>query len=152
MPVVSVSLSESLLQELDELVEEHRYSGRSEAFRKGVRGLLAEVNSDEESREVVCVVAVLFEYGSGAEIALSELRHDHEELLQTNVHSCTGSGCLECFVVEGSTDQLDSFVATLRSIEGIQAVERTVVSTRRPVVTHHSSHSSIGRRRVADDG
>lgn len=127
MPIVSVSLSGSLLDDLDEFVEHHEYSGRSEAFREGVRGLLAETDSGGERGESVSVVAVLFEYGSGAERTLSELRHEHEALLETNVHSCTDSGCLECFVVEGPTEQLDTFVATLRSVKGVRAVERVTL-------------------------
>jgi len=136
MPIVSVSLSESLLEELDEFVENHEYSGRSEAFREGVRGLLSDSTSGMTG-STVSVVAVLFEYGSGAERTLSELRHEHEALLQTNVHSCTDSGCLECFVVEGPTEQLDAFVTTLRSVSGVHAVERATLPAQPTVVVPH---------------
>ena len=129
MAVVSVSMPDSLLRELDALIEAHGYSGRSEAIRKGARGLLGEFDdADLTDRQLVCVVSAVFDHGSGAETELSELRHANEELVTSNVHSHAGDACLELFVVEGEIDDIGPYVGRLRTVDGVRAVEHSILS------------------------
>lgn len=58
MPVVSISMPESLLDRLDEFIEDHGYSGRSEAMREGARGLFrvdenVDWNSETDGQVIV---------------------------------------------------------------------------------------------------
>lgn len=129
MPVISVSMPESLVEDIDEFAERHGYSGRSEAVREGTRRLLQELSEPElADRDVACVVTTTFEHDSGAEAQLSTLRHDYDGLVASNVHSHAGGACLEVFVVEGHVDEVRSYVARLRSIDGVTSVEFTIVS------------------------
>jgi CopG family nickel-responsive transcriptional regulator len=48
MTIISVSLSDKLLQEIDELKEEIGYSGRSEVIRTSTRMLIAD-NQDKKN-------------------------------------------------------------------------------------------------------
>ena len=133
MPVVSVSMPESLLNELDAFIDEHGYSGRSEAMREGARGLLTEfADHDSNDQPVVCVITVLFDHESGAEAKLSHFRHTHQELVTSNVHSHAGNSCLELFVTEGTVDDVGSYVARLRTIDGVTRVEHSVISPEQP--------------------
>lgn len=129
MPVVSVSMPEPLLEELNEFIENHGYSGRSEAVREGTRRLLTEVTNEAAGDgETACVVTAIFDHNSGAEGRLSTLRHDHESLVVSNVHSHACDACLELFVVEGVVDEIASFVARLRAVDGVNQVEHSFVS------------------------
>jgi CopG family transcriptional regulator, nickel-responsive regulator len=133
MSVVSVSMPDSLLAELDAFIEEHGYSGRSEAVREGTRGLLEEFNNqDFEGQQLICVITTMFDHGSGAETELSELRHANQDLITSNVHSHAGNACLELFVVEGTLDKISSYIARLRAVEGVTTVEYSVLSTDQP--------------------
>ncbi len=128
MPVVSVSMPQSLLDRLDEFIDDHGYSGRSEAMREGARGLLAEIEGDSAGDPVVCVVTVLFDHETGAESALSKLRHRHGDLVTSNVHSHAGGACLELFVTEGSREEISSFIARIRAVDGVTSVEHSLLS------------------------
>ncbi len=129
MPVVSVSMPESLLQELDQFIDDHGYSGRSEAVREGTRGLLGEFDDVEyEDQEIICIITTMFDHHSGAEATLSELRHANHDLVTSNVHSHAGSACLELFVVEGRVEEISSYVSRLRAIDGVQTVEYSVLT------------------------
>ncbi len=132
MPVVSVSMPQSLLDRLDEFIDDHGYSGRSEAVREGARGLLSGIDSDAEG-PVVCVVAATFDHDTGAESTLSALRHRHSDLVSSNVHSHAGGDCLEVFVTEGETAVIESFLARVRAVEGVRSVEHSILPTDGPL-------------------
>jgi len=135
MPVVSVSMPSSLVERIDEFVENHGYTGRSEAIREGARGLLEEFDDERKTNEpLVCVVTTLFDHESGAEAEMSMVRHSHDDLVTTNVHSHAGEGCVELFVLEGSADDLGSFVARIRAIDGITAIEYSTLAPGTPVL------------------
>ncbi len=127
MPVVSVSMPEGLLNDLDEFIEDHGYSGRSEAVREGARGLIEEFDGAEFDGEVACVIAARFDHDSSAEAALSELRHAHAELVTSSVHSHAGGACLELFVVEGSIDMISAYVSRIRTVDSVDTVEYSVL-------------------------
>ena len=66
MPVVSISMPSSLVERIDEFVENHGYTGRSEAVREGTRGLLEEFDDERLADEpLVCVVTALFGHETG---------------------------------------------------------------------------------------
>ncbi len=133
MPVVSVSMPQSLIDRLDEFIDDHGYSGRSEAVREGARGLLAGIDDGYSKAHAVCVVTVMFDHDTGAESALSRLRHRHGDLVTSNVHSHAGGACLELFVTEGSTEEIDSFVARIRAVDGVTSVEYSLLSGNDPM-------------------
>ncbi len=129
MPVVSVSMPEGLLERLDEFIEDHGYSGRSEAVREGARGLLTEVDGEANAdEEVVCVVSTMFDHGTDVETRLSEIRHEHEDLVSSNVHGHACEACLELYVVEGTVGEIGSFVARIRTVNGVQTVEHSFLT------------------------
>ena len=63
MGVVSISMPDALLERVDAFVDEHGYSGRSEAVRQGTRSLLGEFQTGAaDDRRHVGTVTVVFEY------------------------------------------------------------------------------------------
>ena len=129
MPVISISMPDHLLDDLDTFIEEHGYSGRSEAVRNGARELLHEFDDTDLEGEVVCVITTTFDHDSGAEAELSTLRHTHTDLVTSNVHSHAGNTCLELFVIEGTVDVISSYVARLRTVDGVNTVEHSIVQS-----------------------
>ena len=117
MSTVTVSMPSSLLAEIDAIVDEHDYSGRSEVVRNASRTLVAEFDDRTfEGRQLASVVTVLYPYNSGdIEAGLHDIRHDHNELIASNTHNCLGDdqGCIETFVVECELDELSTFVRDL---------------------------------------
>jgi len=132
MPVVSVSMPQSLLDQLDDFIDDHGYSGRSEAVREGARGLLSDVNVDTEGT-AVCVVSAMFDHDTGAETSLSALRHRHDDLVTSNVHSHADGACLELFVAEGPVSEIGSFVARIRAVDGVTSVDHSLLPAGQPI-------------------
>ncbi len=138
MPVVSVSMPESLLSELDAFIAEHDYSGRSEAVREGARELLGQGQTAGRTDEkTICITTVAFDHNADVTLELSAVRRSHSDLVVSNLHSHAGGYCLELFVLEGTDSNLHSFLAQLRRVDGIEWVEHTPL-------THQPSLASSG--------
>lgn len=121
MAVVTVSMPGELLAEIDGIVEDHNYSGRSEVVRKAGRKLVAEFDQRElDNRQLLGVVNVLYPHNSAdIEAKLHDRRHDYADQIASNIHTCVGGdqGCLETFVVECNLDVLSAFVHNLEAID-----------------------------------
>ncbi len=130
MGVVSVSMPEELLEQIDALVEKHNYSGRSEVVRDANRKLVAEFDDTQlEGKELAALISVLYPYGqTDIETGLTELRHDHSDYLRSNSHTCLGNdeGCLETFVLEGQLDEISAFVREAEAVNEIVHVDHSL--------------------------
>ncbi len=129
MTVVSVSMPESLLVRLDQFADEHGYTGRSEVVREAARNLLGEFEDSQLSdRDLMGVVTVVFDHDtSSAEERMIQVRHDHEDLVVSNVHNHVGDHyCMELFVLEGRLDDISTFVGKIRATS-VLSVDYSVI-------------------------
>jgi CopG family nickel-responsive transcriptional regulator len=130
MAVVSVSMPEQLIDRIDGFADEHGYTGRSEVLREAARNLLGEFeDKDLEGRELMAVVTVMFDYGNDAvEQRMMKLRHQHDTLVESNVHNHVGDGyCTELFVLDGALEDISAFVGEIRATQGTLSVDYTVM-------------------------
>jgi CopG family nickel-responsive transcriptional regulator len=130
MTVVSVSMPEELLDRLDEFAGEHGYTGRSEVIREASRNLLGEFDDRAlEDRDLMGVVTVLFDYeGTSVENRMTQLRHEHESLVSSNVHTHVGDHhCVELFILEGTLSEISAFVGKVRATTDTLTVDYSVM-------------------------
>lgn len=130
MGVVSISMPDELAERIDEFVENHGYTGRSEVIREAARSLLGEFEDERlEDRDLMAIVTVLFDFEtSQVEERMMHLRHDHEELVISNFHSHVGDHyCMELFVLEGRLDEISSFVSKIRATKDTLTVDYSVL-------------------------
>jgi len=130
MTVVSVSMPEALLDRLDEFAGEHGYTGRSEVIREASRNLLGEFDDRAlEDRELMGVVTVLFDYETtSVENRMMGLRHEHEAIVGSNVHTHVGDHhCVELFILEGTLSQISAFVGKVRATTDTLTVDYSVI-------------------------
>jgi CopG family nickel-responsive transcriptional regulator len=123
-------MPESLLNRLDEFADEHGYTGRSEVVREASRNLLGEFEDKRlEDRNLIGVVTVLFNYEtSSADQRMMQLRHEHEDLVTSNVHNHVGDHyCMELFIVEGRLDEISTFVGKIRATQDTLSVDYSVI-------------------------
>jgi CopG family nickel-responsive transcriptional regulator len=141
MGIVSVSMPEDLLEEIDDIVETHDYSGRSELFREAGRKLVQEFRDPSlEDRDLVAIVSALFPYDSpDVETKMTELRHTHASAVRSNSHSCIcdDQGCVETFIIEGELATVSEFVRDVEATNEDVQVEYSlfpVDSIQRPTL------------------
>ena len=130
MTVVSVSMPESLLARLDAFADEHGYTGRSEVVREAARNLLGEFDDRAlAERDLMGVVTVLFDFETSAvESRMTRLRHEHEDLVSSNVHTHVGDHhCVELFILEGTLAEISTFVGKVRATTDTLTVDYSVM-------------------------
>ncbi len=123
-------MPEDLLNRIDEFAEEHGYTGRSEVVRDASRNLLDEFADKKlEGRELMGIVTVLFDFGTtSVEEKMMRLRHNHEDIVASNFHSHVGSHhCMELFVLEGSLEEISTFVGKIRATEDTLSIDYSVL-------------------------
>jgi len=129
MVTVSVSIPDDLVEQLDTCAAAHDYRGRSDIIREAVRLLFEAVEEyDFEGSELIGLVTVLFNYDTtSVEERLMDLRHEHDDLVEANVHNHVGSCCLELFVLNGTLEEISGIVGTIRAMKDPLSVSHTVV-------------------------
>jgi CopG family nickel-responsive transcriptional regulator len=130
MTVVSVSMPQELVDRLDAFAEEHGYTGRSEVLREASRNLLGEFQDRRlTDRRLMAVVTVVFDYKTTeVEERMMHLRHEHEELVASNIHSHVGEHyCMELFVLEGELSEISTLVGKIRATKDTLSVDYSVM-------------------------
>ena len=129
MTVISVSLTNELLERLDEFVEKSGYSSRSEALRLAIRDSLNQHNLNRMERgSVLSTVTIISRsHEVTSHMGLMELRNGFDEIIFGNMHlHIEGGYCIETFLVKGDSAQVMDFVSKSRGIRGVMEVNYTI--------------------------
>ena len=124
MPIISMSVNENLLSQIDDLGKELGYSGRSEIIRAALRALIAEQKNEKELRGNVNGVVLLVK-AEGKENKGETFRHTHKEIISTMLHYHTKEDhrCAELFVIEGKAEKVLRLLNELRANKGMDYVK-----------------------------
>jgi CopG family transcriptional regulator, nickel-responsive regulator len=106
MAIISVSLSQKLLEEIDALKEEVGFSGRSEVIRASTRLLIAD---DKEKMEMVGEInaILILIHHQKSEDKVTLIKHGFEDIINTQIHShLQENQCLELFILDGDAGRI----------------------------------------------
>ena len=110
MTIISVSLNDGLLEEIDQLQKELGFSGRSEVIRAGARMLIAD-SKEKERLEGRLNSVLLLIHTQKVEDTVTAIKHDFEEIISTQIHNhLRGDKCLEVFVLVGDAARIKELV------------------------------------------
>ena len=115
MPIVSISMSDKMLKQMDGLVGEQGFAGRSDAVRAGLRLLISEGRQVEKISGKVKSVLIV-SHDKKSEHNLMEARHEFEDIISTHLHtSLEPDKCLEVFIVEADAKATKNFIKNIQS-------------------------------------
>nr|AIF18022.1 transcriptional regulator CopG family (nikR) [uncultured marine thaumarchaeote KM3_79_H09] len=108
MPIVSISLTEEILKEIDSLQKNLGFSGRSDAIRAGIRSFVAEEKQKEDlSGNVNAILLVV--HNDEYDNQVNGIKHSYEDLITTHLHSkIEGDKCMELFMLKGEASSVSS--------------------------------------------
>jgi CopG family nickel-responsive transcriptional regulator len=105
MPVISISVNEKILEEIDRIQEELGFSGRSEVIRAGARMLIADAKEKEKLSGQINSILLLI-HTQEVESVVTLIKHDFEDITNTQIHShLKGGKCLEIFILDGEAER-----------------------------------------------
>lgn len=108
MPIVSISLTEEILKEIDSLQKNLGFSGRSDAIRAGIRSFVSEEKQKENLFGNVNAI-LLVVHNDEYDNQVNGIKHSYEDLITTHLHSkIEGDKCMELFMLKGEADSVSS--------------------------------------------
>jgi CopG family nickel-responsive transcriptional regulator len=112
----TISLSETLAQQFDELIHRKGYENRSEAVRDLVRAEL-ETFRLQKQEAPYCVAALSYVYNHHArDLAerLTNLQHEHHHLVLSTMHvHLDHDNCMETLILRGATPEVSTLANLL---------------------------------------
>ena len=114
MPIISISLSDELLTELDKLQKTMGFAGRSEAIRAGIRNYVSEEKQkDELSGNLHAILLVV--HNDEFDDIIAGIKHNFEDLIITHLHSkIHGNKCVELFMLDGEAERVSTITRNFK--------------------------------------
>ena len=128
MVVISLSIPDELLIELDTVLGREWYASRSEVVRQAVRKYISEYRELGLLRgDAIATITVLYEkMGKGDE--LLELQHEFGDIVTAYLHShLAKKSCLEVMVVKGSCKRLKDLIDGLKANRHVKQLKFSIM-------------------------
>ena len=123
MPIVSISLNEEILTELDRLQKSMGFSGRSEAIRAGIRSFVSEEKQKSDlSGNIHAILLVV--HNDNFDHIVSGITHNFEDLITTHLHSkIEKENCMELFVIDGDEEKISTMTKKKKKNKNMDTVK-----------------------------
>jgi CopG family transcriptional regulator, nickel-responsive regulator len=125
-----VSLDEKLLVDFDRLIEDKRYTNRSEAIRDLIRASLVEKESDAAGEVIGTITLIYNHHVRDLADKLTEHQHSHFDKIIASQHvHLDAHNCLEVLVVRGAAPTIKQIADELISVKGVKHGKLVITST-----------------------
>lgn len=126
MTIVSISLNDEILSEIDKLQKSMGFSGRSEIIRAGIRNLISEEKQRSDLSGVIHAILMVI-HDEESEQIVTGIKHNHEELIGTHLHSkIDGNKCMELFLLHGHADKVEVMTRDFKTNRKMEHVKLVV--------------------------
>ncbi|MFX0194987.1 MAG: CopG family ribbon-helix-helix protein [Candidatus Hodarchaeota archaeon] len=124
MPIVSISIPEKLLEDLEESLQERGFASRSEIIRQALRDFIMEHKDLEKFEgEIIATITIVYEK-SAQKVKTLDIQHQYGSLISTFLHAhVDSSNCLEVMVVRGEAVMIRELIDSLKTSKLIQQVK-----------------------------
>jgi len=131
MGAINVSLPDSLVDRIDDLVKGMGYATRSELVREALRSFLVELERVSKLRgQFLAVVTMTFNIDRrGVSEEVNKIQHKYESVILTTLHNHVGRVCLEVILTNGDIGQIKRFVEELKVVRGVETAKISVALT-----------------------
>ena len=123
MPIVSISLNDEILKQIDALQKNLGFSGRSDAIRAGIRSFVSEEKQKEDlSGNVNAILLVI--HNDEYDNQVTEVKHSFEDLITMHLHSkIEGDKCMELFILKGESDIVSEITKNFQTNKKMDTVK-----------------------------
>jgi CopG family nickel-responsive transcriptional regulator len=134
MAIISLSIPDKLIAQIDQAVKEKGYASRSEITRQALRLYLTEdLKIEDINQEAVATVTLIYKETADRR-RLLETQHVHSGLVSTFLHTHIHKGfCLEVIILKGQGDLIRKFIDNLRQNEEIIQIKISVINQEQTV-------------------
>lgn len=130
----SVSLPESLLDELDAMVKRRGYASRSQAVAALARDGLVEYAAQLGTASVAGTISLVYDHRkTGLQARLAAIQHKYYLLVVTSMHvHLEHHHYMEVLLVQGPAEQLQTLADELVTVRGVKQGKLSLTATAIP--------------------
>jgi CopG family nickel-responsive transcriptional regulator len=123
LPIVSISLNDDIINDINKLQKDLGFSGRSEIVRAGLRSILAEQKQRESLHgELSALLLIIHQERDDDQV--TNMRHDYEEIISTHLHSKIDSDrCVEVFLLKGDAELIRNMTKNFQTNKKLDHVK-----------------------------
>jgi CopG family nickel-responsive transcriptional regulator len=125
MTIISLSLNDKIIEDIDYLQKKQGYSGRSEVVRSAIRSFISDteneslLNKNELFHGVLSVIVP-----EHSKNVLHNVEHQYNDLIKTRIHQCISEeSCLNVFILFGKGQEIKSLVKELEALPKVENVK-----------------------------
>ena len=106
MTIVSISLNDEILKQIDNLQTTMGFSGRSDAIRAGIRSFVSEEKQKQDlTGEVNAILLVV--HNDEYDNEVNGIKHSYEDLITMHLHNkINEEKCMELFILKGESEKV----------------------------------------------
>jgi CopG family transcriptional regulator, nickel-responsive regulator len=122
--IISFSIPEESIGEIEKLQEKLGLKGRSELIRAALRSLTNETTEHSKLNGTVNAVLIVTHAHNDS---LEELIHKFDELVKTHMHQHVGKKCVELFLLDGKAEKIRNLYNALLKNKHVLGTKLVVV-------------------------
>ncbi len=121
--IISMSLNDALLKEMDELQKEFGFQGRSDMIRTALKMLISEKKERKKIKGTIDAVLLVIHDDKYSE-EVSIVSHKFQKFIKTQIHNqLENHKCLEVFILNGEGEKITSMLDILQANRKIDLVK-----------------------------
>jgi len=130
MTIISVSVPDKLLEQVETSIKNQGFANRSEIIRQSLRSFLTETRSLKELEGEVTASITIIHDRETPNGQVSDIHHIFGDIISTFLHAHIDENyCLEVIVVKGDAETLRQLVDAFRRNEKISQIKVSVLRT-----------------------
>ncbi|MCY4252879.1 MAG: CopG family ribbon-helix-helix protein [Thaumarchaeota archaeon] len=123
MAIISISLNDSFLRELDAMRREMGFAARSELIRAGIRSFAQEEKQRRAAKGRQSAILMVV-HADEFDAQVAGIKHDYEDLVRTHLHNkIDGDRCVELFVLDGEGERIAEVTSGFRTDKKMDTVK-----------------------------
>lgn len=127
MTIVSLSLPDQMIKEIDQIQESGGFAGRSELFRAAIR-LMLEDSKEKNTLNGRVNAIIVVTHDESNEEPITRLKHEFEQIVRTHIHNkISHSNCIEVFLLEGDGRKISSMTKAFQKEDNLKSVKLMVI-------------------------
>jgi CopG family nickel-responsive transcriptional regulator len=127
MTIVSLSLPDRMIKDMDQIQKSRGFAGRSEFVRAAIR-LMLEDTKEKDSMAGWISAVVTVTHSQEDEEPITRLKHAFQDIVKTHIHSrINHENCIELFLLEGDGKKVASMTKSFQKEENMKSVRLIVL-------------------------